>query len=372
MYYKKNNNNFPALGRSTSRMTLLEYCHKKYFLQYYTNTLKSINKEVRLEALLTKNLQSFPMRIGEKTHHIIADYLRLVAKFTITDTHIQALKKKYEQIMQDEFIVSAKRDYKHYDINQKWGLKEHYFQEPYDQRLQDGIKDKVWANHAIQDLLQPWIQQVLGNVDAFVQSEIHKQILEYLQQGNDFYIEDNESNFDIMKLYAPEITWCDDVVLRAAPDFGIVQDKQNYIIYDRKSWSDDNRQAWIISDQLKIYALKLLYKTKKTLKDITIHCYEVFVPSMKQYGGVITQNDIDMIQEKIRQDIDRMKNMIVERNGRKNIPQQSTTFARETASKCAHCKFRKVCAKLKKIEADTTPNHILDTLAASIDLGWLF
>gem|GEM_PF-1442847 len=65
-------------GWSTSRMTLFHHCNKKYFFQYYTNYLKDVSADIRLDTLLLKNLTSFKMRLGEKTHHIIADYLRLL------------------------------------------------------------------------------------------------------------------------------------------------------------------------------------------------------------------------------------------------------------------------------------------------------
>jgi hypothetical protein len=71
----------PSFGRSTSRMTLFHHCNKKYFFQYYTNYLKDISADIRLDTLLLKNLTSFKMRLGEKTHHLIADYLRALLPF---------------------------------------------------------------------------------------------------------------------------------------------------------------------------------------------------------------------------------------------------------------------------------------------------
>lgn len=106
-----------------------------------------------------------------------------------------------------------------------------------------------------------------------------------------------------MKLYAPELTGSEDTMIRAAPDFGVVMDDRNYVIYDWKTGNDQSRIPGQISDQLKMYAVKLLYKTHKTLQDITIHCYEVFLPSMEQYGGIITQADIDSITQTIHQDV---------------------------------------------------------------------
>jgi len=78
-YIMANNYNH-TLTWSMTRITVLEYCNKKYYFNYYPYFLRSLNKEVRLTALLLKNLKSIDMRIGEKTHHLLSDYLRALKK----------------------------------------------------------------------------------------------------------------------------------------------------------------------------------------------------------------------------------------------------------------------------------------------------
>jgi hypothetical protein len=68
---------------------------------------------------------------------------------------------------------------------------------------------------------------------------------------------------------------------------------------DRKSGKEDFLID-NISDQLKVYALKMLLKKKKTsLEGMKIDAYEIYLGSMNAYGGTITQEQIDSIITKI-------------------------------------------------------------------------
>ena len=71
------------------------------------------------------------------------------------------------------------------------------------------------------------------------------------------------------------------------------------MIIDWKSGKEDFLNEGI-SDQLKVYALKMLLKKGITSLDgVRIEAYEVYLGSMNAYGGVITQKDIDDIIAKI-------------------------------------------------------------------------
>jgi hypothetical protein len=80
LLYLMGNNYNHTLTWSTTRITVLEYCNKKYYFNYYPHALRNINEEVWLTALLLKNLKSMDMRVGEKTHHLLSDYLRALKK----------------------------------------------------------------------------------------------------------------------------------------------------------------------------------------------------------------------------------------------------------------------------------------------------
>jgi hypothetical protein len=72
-----------------------------------------------------------------------------------------------------------------------------------------------------------------------------------------------------------------------------------YVIVDWKSGKEDFLNEGL-SDQLKIYVLKILLKKGMTSLDgMRIEAYEVYLGSMNAYGGVIMQQDIDDIIAKI-------------------------------------------------------------------------
>ena len=67
----------------------------------------------------------------------------------------------------------------------------------------------------------------------------------------------------------------------AAPDFGVVLSGDSYLILDRKSGKEKLDQD-DITDQLKIYALKmLLNQQRRELESTKIHVEEIYLPSMQ-------------------------------------------------------------------------------------------
>jgi hypothetical protein len=73
----------------------------------------------------------------------------------------------------------------------------------------------------------------------------------------------------------------------------------SYLILDWKSGKEDVLQN-NISNQLRVYALKMLLKKGLTsLEGMHIEAYEIYLKNMNAYGGVLTQNDITTIITKI-------------------------------------------------------------------------
>jgi hypothetical protein len=383
--------------RSTSRMTLFHHCNKKYFFQYYTNYFKNISPDIRLDTLLLKNLTSFKMRLGEKTHHLIADYLRLLLSLSSwaiakdlgdkKDFHPAVLRGKQHSewlinlkasmrtTMEQEFHLAKSRQYKRYDKDQKFGFKEfcyggkdaiHRTRHP---EQSEGFRNELQWEISLED----GVQKVLWNLDAFIASPLHDMIVGYFNAWYKAYIESNQSDFEQMKLVLDHHPVLQDVTIRAGPDFGITAADNTYYIYDRKSWTEKDIPQDIITDQLKVYAYKLLYNTSKTLDDVTIYAYEVYLPSMYMIGGKVSQADIDHIKDKIVDDVHELQALVVDGNIKKNIPKHMDNFRRTSdSSKCMMCSMRRVCAALKKIDGDSQPNPILDTIAWELDHGRLF
>lgn len=244
----------------------MEYCTKKYFLNYYPHVLKDEHQELRLETLLLKNLKSLEMWIGEKTHHLLSDYLRALKKGEITDEKIQSLKDEMTQEMTKEFELSKNRDYSTYDRDQKFGLSEHYYGENIDKRLQESI------------------DRVMNNLDVFIASKWHEKVEHYFKSAKSTYIENpRERNFDGMKVSLSHIPALKDINVMASPDFGVVFGDDKYLIIDWKTGQEKMENDGI-TDQLKIYALKLLLKSHLDIEKTDIEAYEVYLPSLHSFG----------------------------------------------------------------------------------------
>ncbi len=323
------------LSWSNSRTTLLEYCQKKYFLNYYTFALKPLNIPLRKTTLTLKKLKSIDMRMGEKTHFLISDYLHQLKRGPLSPETLMQLKENIAQEMRQQFELSKKRNYQDFSFAQEEGLSEHYY------------------GQDIDDLLEPTIQRVWENLDAFIWSSRHERILNILATPHDaIYIEEpRKPDFNAMRVQTERLDALRHVNIMAAPDFWVVFQDNKYLILDRKSGriSDETRTPEDLTDQLKVYALKLLLKLNDSseLWNINIEAYEIYLPSMQSFWGRVKQADIDAIVEKIKEDTDFQKTFFIS----DNVLFPSSYFRRTTTlSKCEKCTFREVCEKLKQFE----------------------
>ena len=57
------------------------------------------------------------MRLGQKTHELMSDYLRLLSQYTVQEHHITTLIDQTAQRMRSDFEKSEKKDYTRYDKN---------------------------------------------------------------------------------------------------------------------------------------------------------------------------------------------------------------------------------------------------------------
>lgn len=325
---------FNNLSWSTTRITVLEYCQKKYFFNYYTHTLRNLNEQLRLETLLLKHLKSLEMRVWEKTHRLLSDYIRkLKNNQTVSPEEIATLKENIVNEMKSEYETSKNRDYTSYDRNQNFWLSEHYYGENVD------------------DQLEPVIQKVLNNLDVFIKSDRHEKIISYMKKAKTTFVETpREKNFESMKVQLQSIPELKNIVVMAAPDFGVVFEEKKFMIIDWKS-GHEKMDGDGVSDQIKIYALKSLLKMKADIKDVEIEGYEIYLPSLKKIGWKIQQEDIDSIIKKLIEDVTYQKQFLVDEDEVKNQPIPHENFYRtKSPKKCESCTFRKVCEDLKKFE----------------------
>ena len=319
-----------TLSWSNTRMALLEHCERKYFFNYYTFALKQDYPDLRSETLLLKWLKNIEMRVGEKSHFLLSDYLHALKKWLITQEKVEELKNNMRIEMKADFDYSKERDYTdREDFFGKFWLSEHFYWEDAD------------------SLLEPAIEKVCENLDRFIASPRNEKVQDYFSSAKFVYVEHPRTpDFESMKVDVSKI-WVRDVSVLAWPDFWATFSDTDFLVLDRKSGKEevlDNS----ISDQLKLYALKMLLKKWLTsLNWIKIEAYEVYLDSMNSYWWIMKQEDIDDIIEKIKQDVEEQKQLLVEQNPYKNQPVDLMMFRKTTSDKkCETCIFRDVCQKL--------------------------
>mgnify|MGYP003814458021 CR=1 FL=1 len=271
----------------------------------------------------------------EMTHRIISMYLFQFKKQVLDNWPTpdkERITSTIRKNMENTFAQSKANDYS--DFVDFW-LSEHFYQE---------IED---------DALEPVIQKVIHNLEAFINSDYHQKIEQRFRKWHHIYIEDpRRPNFEMMRVDVSHIPWLENISILASPDFWIMFGENNYLILDWKS-GKERLDVSGITDQLRIYALKILLKQKnKDLWNRQIEVYEVYLPSLNEKSGTIEQEDIEHIINKILEDVEYQKQFIVEQDVERNEPLGHTTFTRTSSEKkCAWCTFRSVCQKLKEIES---------------------
>ncbi|MDR0369484.1 MAG: hypothetical protein LBH96_02935 [Candidatus Peribacteria bacterium] len=181
-----------TLTWSNTRITVLEYCERKYYFNYYTFALRDEHPDLRQKTLVLKGLKSIEMRVGEKSHYLLSDYLHLLKRFqnewianpTFREEQIQDIKDKMKTEMESEFLFSKERDYQDYeDFFGKFGLSEHFYEQDVDSEL------------------EPAIEKVRGNLDRFIESTWNEKVQDYFKTAKYVYVESPRiPNFDAMKV----------------------------------------------------------------------------------------------------------------------------------------------------------------------------
>ncbi len=235
--------------------------------------------------------------------------------------------------MKTEFALSKARDYTSYDREHKFGLSEHYYGENIDHKLEESI------------------QKVLNNLNVFMESDRNEKVQHYFKNTKSVYVESpREKDFEGMKLNLSSLPTLKQVNVMAAPDFGVVFSDNKYLILDRKT-GQEKMDTDGVSEQLKIYALKLILKSNINIENADIEVYEIYLPSLHQVGGKIEKADIDGIIKKLEEDVEFQKQFLVDSDIIKNQPLTPSHFPRtKSEKKCAICTFRYVCEKLKAFE----------------------
>lgn len=324
--------NTHKLSWSNTRITLLEYCEKKYYLNYYTSALKLDYPALWKEAQILKRCKSLEMWMGEKTHYAISDYFKALQQKK--EVNLEEIKNKIDQEMREEFFHSKNKDFSQLDFYDKGGLSEHFYGEDVDQRLEE------------------MIEKVKNNLEQLLFSDRGKKVKDFILSHHAVYIENPRfPDFEAMKVDLKGLDQLKGINIMASPDFWVVNWDNQYVILDWKTGKEPLWPSWL-TDQLKVYALKLLLNVqgKIALWNLKISAYEVYLPSLAVYGWEVQQLDIDDIVKKIASDVTFQKKFLVNEDPLLNQPLESTAFSRTLQKqKCEHCTFRKVCDQMAEI-----------------------
>jgi hypothetical protein len=285
--------------------------------------------------MLTKNIKNIYMRFWERIHDLMSDYLHLLQDWTDTPENIQKIKNEMLSQMDIEYKISKNRSYETYQPSLKFWLTEHYYQKNIDEEY------------------KTWKDKLLESFDSFLISDFHRGIKQrFSDKSNRFFIEPKEKDFESMKIKIdniPELMW---ISVYAQPDFGIITKEGEYIIYDRKSGKTPNKPSDKVSDQLHVYAYKILQKIWiEKINSMKSKWFEFYIKSQSEFGWNITKSDLQNIEQKIIDDTTLQKKLIINWDVDDNKPLATKEFPRTTDKyKCKDCTFYKVCEDLKNFE----------------------
>jgi hypothetical protein len=114
MIFIFNQSNMSSLSWSNTRITVLEYCQKKYFFTYYSDGLKHKYPEIWKTTKILRKLKSLDMWMGEMTHKILSRYLTDLKRQILNSGTAPDKEKIIHTItenMKRTFEFSAANDY---------------------------------------------------------------------------------------------------------------------------------------------------------------------------------------------------------------------------------------------------------------------
>ncbi|MDR0282699.1 MAG: hypothetical protein LBI53_05410 [Candidatus Peribacteria bacterium] len=150
-----------------------------------------------------KGLKSIEMRVGEKSHFLLSDYLHALQAEEATSDLIASLKENMKAEMESDFTFSKERDYQNdEDFFGKFGLSEHFYGEDVD------------------DELPLAMEKVCGNLDRFIASSWHSKVQDCFERAKLVYVESpREPDFEAMRVNISKIPALRGISVMASPDF---------------------------------------------------------------------------------------------------------------------------------------------------------
>jgi len=328
----------PPLSRSPSRISSLRRCERKFFFTYYWRNLPWTELESKQrDILFLKILQTIPNRSWNLIHSIISHYLH--EKEKNPDITIEQYKEMYfEKIIENKikqpYYNSLQRDYSKW--YQEWdkkkasegeliGLIEHFHKE---------IKD---SEHEV--VINNIIDKITHSIDNIIETPVYQSISDKTDNKK-IYIEPMKTDFEEMKFKSDNIPWTD---LFVQPDFWMKDEKNTYVIIDRKTGKNNNWEDEI-TDQLLAQAYRI-YTQEKLTDDAIIEWYLCNLDTWWELSWWrISINEVKEYENKIKDNIETLKDLLIDRDPQKNEPIWIEKFHKtDDVNKCKFCAFRSIC-----------------------------
>lgn len=263
-------------------------------------------------------------------HSTISHYLHKFKKdntFTV-DKYKEQFAENIKNKINTLYYESLWRDYSHWykpeDKNKVW-LVEHYYKEI--------------QNDQHETIIENVINKIINCIDNIKQTQIYENIQRWISNKK-LYIEPSKTNFDEMKFESANLP---SIILYVQPDFRMKDENNKYIIIDRKTWNKNTEEDEIV-DQLLAQAYRI-YVQEKPGDDAIIEGYLCYLDIPHELlWGRISINEIIEYEHKIKDDIETLKDLLINRDPERNEPIGIENFYKtNNINKCKNCAFRIIC-----------------------------
>lgn len=297
---------FPEKSWSISKMKVIQNCLREYYYTYYgshNGWLYESSDEAKT-AWRLKKLTNITLMFGDKIHELIKDIIK--NEWEAEDKKIEAyIRNKLNKGVKESIEKFKTGEWDEYPRGEM--LQEYYYGEKLESEKVNEIKEKVEYC-----------------VKGFVESKTYKEIRSSAKR----IVEVDEGNFDYIIVHG--------VKVYALLDLLYIDQDDNYVIVDWKTGKISEYDA----EQLMVYVLYVMEKYKVPIEKIECRVEYLLLNENAEYK--FTNEDIDIIKERIEMDLKAIDAMIIDKE--KNIPKPKDEFIKcDSIKKCSRCKYRKMC-----------------------------
>lgn len=297
---------FPEKSWSISKMKVIQNCLREYYYTYYgshNGWLYESSDEAKT-AWRLKKLTNITLMFGDKIHELIKDIIK--NEWEAEDKKIEAyIRNKLNKGVKESIEKFKTGEWDEYPRGEM--LQEYYYGEKLESEKVNEIKEKVEYC-----------------AKGFVESKTYKEIRSSAKR----IVEVDEGNFDYIIVHG--------VKVYALLDLLYIDQDDNYVIVDWKTGKISEYDA----EQLMVYVLYVMEKYKVPIEKIKCRVEYLLLNENAEYK--FTNEDIDIIKERIEMDLKVIDAMIVDKE--RNIPKSKDEFIKcDSIKKCSRCKYRKMC-----------------------------